>query len=334
MMGPIFISYSRKDNEVMWRIVRFLQGLGIKVWLDNEKLIPGTPIWEEEIEKAIKAAPATIVVMSPDSKNSEWVRREISLADQNRKQIFPVLVRGDEDSSITLRLITRQYVDIRDDEKAGLNSLYAALSNFLNSLEAPETENPSLERNTQADSVSPRLSNEKQPVSSVAIWIPLAWALAGALGGFLYSEYGTVIGGIIGGAIGGLITANTTRTRILSNNPKNIIWIALAWGFAAAVGWTIGEELTEAIGMGTGYAIFAAVALTITFRLQHNSFDWIRITWIILTWAIGGMIGWSIGRYNQDNGILDLATGWALGYALSWSIAGFITIRQLRDMKA
>src|SRR5512138_1337521 len=102
---PVFISYSRRDTEIMQRVVVFLRDQGFKVWVDNERLIPGTAIWEEEIEKAIKAANIVIVVMSPDSKNSEWVRREISLADQYRKYILPILVSGDEDSSITLRLV-------------------------------------------------------------------------------------------------------------------------------------------------------------------------------------------------------------------------------------
>ena len=96
MANQVFISYSRKDDAIMRRIVAFLRGEGINVWVDNEKLIPGTPIWEEEIEKAIKAAGAIVVVMSPDLKKSEWVRREISLAEQNRIRIFPVLVSGDE----------------------------------------------------------------------------------------------------------------------------------------------------------------------------------------------------------------------------------------------
>jgi hypothetical protein len=138
--GQVFISYSRKDQDIVRRIVKFLRAQGINVWLDNEKLIPGTPIWEEEIEKALRATTAVIAVMSPDSKNSEWVRREISLADQNHKQIFPILVRGDEDSAITLRLITRQYVDMRENESAGLDSLCAALINYLNAvaIQAPE----------------------------------------------------------------------------------------------------------------------------------------------------------------------------------------------------
>jgi hypothetical protein len=133
--GHVFMSYSRKDDSVMWRIVEFLRQQGIKVWVDNEKLVPGTPVWEAEIEEAIKAASAIVVVMSPDSKGSEWVRREICLADYCQKRVFPVLVYGDEKTSIPIRIITYQYVDIRTNEKAGLDSLSAALSPYLQAKE-------------------------------------------------------------------------------------------------------------------------------------------------------------------------------------------------------
>ena len=91
----VFISYSRRDDIVMRRTVAFLRKQGIKVWVDNEKLTPGTPAWEEEIEKAINSAYAVVVILSPDAKNSEWVRREITYADQYRKRVFPVLVNCD-----------------------------------------------------------------------------------------------------------------------------------------------------------------------------------------------------------------------------------------------
>lgn len=136
--GHVFMSYSRRDDVVMRRVVSFLRKQGIKVWVDNERLTPGTPIWEEEIEKAIKGASAIVVVLSPDSKGSEWVRREISLADQYRKRVFPVLVGGDEETSITLRLINRQFVDIRENEDVGLGSLETALSIYLQELSTQE----------------------------------------------------------------------------------------------------------------------------------------------------------------------------------------------------
>ena len=133
-------------------IARFLRAQGMKVWVDNEKLIPGTPIWEDAIEKAIRDSAAIVVVLSPDSKSSEWVRREISLADQHRKRVFPVLASGDENSSITLRLINRQFVDIRQNKEKGLKSLSEALSFYINELILHEQR--ALEEKEKASSTS------------------------------------------------------------------------------------------------------------------------------------------------------------------------------------
>jgi HEAT repeat protein len=138
VIGQVFLSYSRKDEEPMRLIAKFLRAQGIKVWVDNEKLIPGTPIWEDEVEKAIRNAIAIVVVLSPDSKNSEWVKREMTLADQHQKRIFPLLVRGDENTSITLRLINRQFVDLRRDWDQGLKSLSDALSFYISELSLHE----------------------------------------------------------------------------------------------------------------------------------------------------------------------------------------------------
>src|ERR1041385_4216126 len=132
------MSYSRKDEDAMRSIAKFLRAEGIKVWVDNEKLIPGTPIWEDEVEKAITSATAIVVILSPESKNSEWVKREISLADQHHKRIFPVLVRGDENTSISLRLINRQYVDLRGAKEKSLKSLSDALSFYMSELSQQE----------------------------------------------------------------------------------------------------------------------------------------------------------------------------------------------------
>ena len=140
--GHIFISYSRRDDETMRRIAFFLRDQGFKVWVDNEKLIPGTAAWEESIETAIKNAYAMVIVLSPDSKSSEWVRREITYADQFEKRIFPVLVRGSGEESVPLRLVTRQYVDMRKGEEAGLNALAASIRFFIENRQTLEMKRP------------------------------------------------------------------------------------------------------------------------------------------------------------------------------------------------
>jgi len=316
----VFMSYSRRDKDVMWRTAIFLRKQGVNVWVDNEKLIPGTPIWEEEIEKAIKAAKAVVVVMSPDSKNSEWVRREISLADQYRKHILPILVRGDEDSSITLRLVTRQYVDMRADEEVGLNSLYSALSAYLGEAGAQKNEivQPA-ETLVEESKIENRISSGANP------WVLMpGWVFAGALGGFMYDGYGPAIGGAIAGLIAGIIVSIALKTGTAFFNQKTMISITLAWMFSGAVGWFIGEELTEAIGMAIGYAIIPAIGIAITLRLQHAPINWKSMIGVASAWAIGGAIGWLIGRYFQQNDILDSSIGWTIGYAISWAIGGFV----------
>ena len=126
-----FMSYSREDAALQKRVVAGLRERGVNVWVDVENLIPGSPAWEREIERAIRSGAGIIVLLSPDANNSEWVRREISFAEDNRKRIFPVLLRGEEDDSIPLRLASHQRVDLRRDFEGGLDELADALKEHL-----------------------------------------------------------------------------------------------------------------------------------------------------------------------------------------------------------
>ena len=126
-----FMSYSREDVDLQRRIIAGLRGRGLNVWVDLENLIPGSPAWEREIERSIRGAAGIIVLLSPDSNDSERVRREISFAEQNDKQIFPVLTGGDEDDSVPLRLSNHQRVDLRRNSEQGLDELANALRDHI-----------------------------------------------------------------------------------------------------------------------------------------------------------------------------------------------------------
>ncbi len=89
------------------------------------------PFGKMEIEKAIVGAGAVVVLLSPNSKKSPWVRREIGYAEDNGKRIFPILVAGNERNSVPIRLTNHQRVDIRQFEDTGLRSLSLSLSNHL-----------------------------------------------------------------------------------------------------------------------------------------------------------------------------------------------------------
>ncbi|MCA9889735.1 MAG: toll/interleukin-1 receptor domain-containing protein [Anaerolineae bacterium] len=112
-MAHIFISYSSEDADFARYLQVLLTAQGFGVWLDQRRLEPGVDWWDE-IEQGVTTSSAFIVIMSPESHDSKWVRREILLAEQHDKPIFPVLYRGEMWS----RLAEIQFEDMR----AGLNA--------------------------------------------------------------------------------------------------------------------------------------------------------------------------------------------------------------------
>jgi len=144
-----FISYSREDTVKQRRVVKELRERGLNVWVDIENLTPGTPTWEREIEKAIRGAMGIIVLLSPESNNSEWVRREISFGEQHRKRIFPVLIEGNEDASTPLRLANHQRVDLRTKFESGLDELARAIKEYIGIKEEIAAQDQAVQRKSK-----------------------------------------------------------------------------------------------------------------------------------------------------------------------------------------
>jgi hypothetical protein len=163
-------------------------------------------------------------------------------------------------------------------------------------------------------------------------WITLAWALGGAIGWAIGENFTEAVGAGIGAALGaGIGLAITLRNAHVPSNQKNFLLTIFAWPIGSAIGWTIGEKLTGAVG-AIGAALGAGIGLAITLRNAHVRSDQKNILLIIFGWAIGTAIGWAIARYFQ----LELgegAIGWAIGRAIAGAIGGFVTIWQIRDGK-
>jgi hypothetical protein len=79
-MVDVFISYKRDERSQASGIARRLRKLGLDVWLD-EKIATGTQ-FDAEIESALRVAKAILVLWSPGSVRSEWVRNETAFGVQ------------------------------------------------------------------------------------------------------------------------------------------------------------------------------------------------------------------------------------------------------------
>ena len=124
----VFISYSRKDKDRKDKIVGELLTAGMRIWEDdNYTLDVGTPDWQMQIEKSIEASNCVVVLLSPDAKESSWVRRELTYAQTHNKPIFPVLIEGTEQTSLPLLLISDQYANLKSDYQKQLKELIDTL---------------------------------------------------------------------------------------------------------------------------------------------------------------------------------------------------------------
>lgn len=90
-MKHIFVSYSRADSETVDQIIARLSQDDFKVWLDR-KDIKGGELWREEIVEAVDQAFAFVLMLSPNSADSENVRKEVDVAEGGNIPIIPVLL--------------------------------------------------------------------------------------------------------------------------------------------------------------------------------------------------------------------------------------------------
>jgi uncharacterized protein YjbI with pentapeptide repeats len=89
-----FISYSSKDEAFAKRLHNDLQANGVRCWFAPHDVKGGKKL-HEQIDWAIHFHDRTLLILSPDSINSAWVKTEIAKArkrelEEKRQILFPI----------------------------------------------------------------------------------------------------------------------------------------------------------------------------------------------------------------------------------------------------
>jgi TolB-like protein/Tfp pilus assembly protein PilF len=77
----IFLSYNREDQAVAKRFAEAIEVAGLSVWWDVT--LRSGEAYDRVTEEALRTAKAVVVLWSPRSVDSRWVRAEASIADEN-----------------------------------------------------------------------------------------------------------------------------------------------------------------------------------------------------------------------------------------------------------
>ena len=87
----LFVSYSHKDADKVYPILRLLQKKNVRLWCDVQS-IPAGMDYTEYIATKIWDCAAFMPLISSNSVKSEFVRKEIGVADRKEKPFFPILL--------------------------------------------------------------------------------------------------------------------------------------------------------------------------------------------------------------------------------------------------
>jgi len=129
----VFISYSHLDDEFAEKLCMELIKHHVPVWRDKRQLQVGDSI-TDSVEEALEKASFSCVVLSVNSVNSKWVKREIdaALTREMEDPEFSILPLVIDDCKLPLFLRDKLYADFRLDFDNGVRMILNAVADKYN----------------------------------------------------------------------------------------------------------------------------------------------------------------------------------------------------------
>ncbi|MFN3912008.1 toll/interleukin-1 receptor domain-containing protein [Hyphomonas sp.] len=110
--APVFVSYARRDGEIVYPLVAEVEAAGRPVWIDRDHIHAGGH-WAGMIVRAIRDSDTFCLMCSAESFQSDNVRREIYIADKYKRKLLPVRLDFSEmPEDFEYFLIDRQWLDL------------------------------------------------------------------------------------------------------------------------------------------------------------------------------------------------------------------------------
>lgn len=120
-----FLSHAGADREIAGRLARVLAAHHVPVWYSPRNIV-GAQQWHDEIGTALLRCDWFLLLLSPNSVRSKWVKRELLYALEDERydgHIVPLLDRYCDFAALSWTLKQFQIVNFADDFETGCRSL-------------------------------------------------------------------------------------------------------------------------------------------------------------------------------------------------------------------
>ena len=132
--GGVFISYCHEDKKIADRITEGFAKDKINYWRDDEEILAGELI-DKAISKGIQNNIVFLILLTPSSIDSNWVKRELDEAihaeTQGKKIVIPIIANGLTGKDVPTRIQTKYYVDLNKNFNQGYEKLKKAIIVYL-----------------------------------------------------------------------------------------------------------------------------------------------------------------------------------------------------------
>ena len=108
----VFLSHSTQDQWICEVFREKIEGQGVGVWLDAFDL-PGGANVKERIKEGMRSADECLILLSPASRQSDWVRHEAGMADALGKWTCLILLHVTE-ADVPAPLQDLRFLSIND----------------------------------------------------------------------------------------------------------------------------------------------------------------------------------------------------------------------------
>jgi TIR domain len=123
-----FISHSTKDKPFVRKLAADLVAGGVKVWLDEQNILVGDSI-PEKIAQGLAESDFFLIVVSEQSVNSEWVKRELNSAivhEIERRKVIVLPIKIDS-AKMPETIKDKLYADFSKSYEDGLEKLLRSI---------------------------------------------------------------------------------------------------------------------------------------------------------------------------------------------------------------
>jgi predicted nucleotide-binding protein len=163
----VFFSYSRVDAPTVARAADIFRKAGLEVLRDVEFLTPGAT-WADVIAQELLASDALVFFVSPSSKSSTWMTRELStFLHSSNRPVFPILLPPLGFEDLPPELATIQAIQLSSGDDAEMTRAARDIVRALEIRATPGTLSGEAKQHAQefaqdiaADLRSPRTSQD------------------------------------------------------------------------------------------------------------------------------------------------------------------------------